>query len=164
MKKNKTITKSKKQKTVSTLLSDLDRIIKWQKKGIGNINRLKTTANTLKEETKLKSAYDIFCDIEKDEGIIQEMFEWKIKNSDNLNEHDKSIYDIVDAFLSILSEKYKLCEIEKVGTVIQTPIKQSKYYSFQNKYNPKISRCIVLKSGIKMGNKVISPALLEQME
>jgi len=151
-------------KTITSMVKELEKTIDWQKKGFGQINKLKSAVLAIKTEHDTSESYNVFKEIEAEESIIQEMIEWYQKNSNGRDEKVETIFSIIEAFLEVIKEKYAITFIENVNEIIDTPARRYSSYSFQNKFNPKKTKCLVIKPGLKIGKKVISPALLEQIE
>lgn len=164
MKKSAKKVLKKKSKKVHTakLIQELEKTYLWHKRGIGYINSIKESIRRLQEETLQSNIYKLFKDIEQ-ENIIQEMIEWKqINCNKELNQEMKKIYDIVEAFILFIDEKYGLEPIDEVKRIIDTPFNK-RGYSFQNRIDTKLKKSVVLKPGLKIKGRIISPALLGQL-
>jgi hypothetical protein len=163
---NKSIVDRKaKLKSIKGLTLEVQKIIEWNKKGIGLSSKLQRVLKQSEIEMDDKMAVRVLTIIEKD-SIIQEMFEWfhKVNKLSSDNELIIEINNIIEAFFDILSEQFNVSIIQEPNSIIATPSPRSIYYRFDNKFSKDLKFAKVIKSGLKIGNTVISPCIVFQIK
>lgn len=157
--------KTKSIKSVNDINREAQKIIDWNKKGIGLSVNLQRSLKQLTFDTEAKAA-EKFIQSFEEEPLLQEMYEWfnKVKNIDNDENLINEIRSVVEALFDRLKERYNISIIEEPDSIIQTPPKGSRYYRFENKYSHSHKNAKVLRSGLKINNKVISPCIVIQLE
>lgn len=168
MKKNskkKSLPKIKSLKSLNDITREVQKIIDWNKKGIGLSADFQRSLKLLHQENENEIAYKFIRCFES-ESLIQEMFEWyfKLKDEASSNETIGEIKEIIEALIDRLYSEFNITLIESPNTIIKTPSPRSKYYRFDNKFSSELMFSRVLKCGLRMGNRVIVPCLLYQIE
>lgn len=168
MKKNskkKSLPKIKSLKSLNDITREAQKIIDWNKKGIGFSVNLQRSLKHLKLDSEEKAA-EKFIQSFEEEPLLQEMYEWfnKVKNIDSDEKIINEIKSIVEAFFDRLLESYNITIIEIPDSIIKSPARGSRYYRFENKYSHSLKYARVLRCGLKMKSKVISPCIVVQLE
>ncbi len=166
MKKNRKkelLNKTRSVKSINDINREAQKIIDWNKKGIGLSASLQRSLKQLKLDTEEKAA-EKFIQSFEEEQLLQEMYEWynKIKDIHSDEKPLNEIKNIVEAFFDRLQERYNISIIEEPDSIIKSPARGSRYYRFENKYSHSLKYARVLRCGLKIKNKVISPCVLVQ--
>jgi len=153
------------KKSLKSISNEAQKIIDWNKKGIGLSANLQRSIKNVDVEINVNMVERFMSQFEE-ESIIQEMYEWfnKAKNQDSDDELSREIFIIIEAFFDRLKKQFNFDVIEEPAVIIPTPSPKSRYYRFENKYSNNIKYSKVIKCGLKVGNKVIAPCILLQVE